>query len=329
MPYDDESLGTQGEVDVEETNDDAGNSGGKSDDQGDQPFLVVNDRQQYKTREEAIRAYNEAGTRIAQLSAWEKELERYGVKDPKIASQLFEELISSRQKLSEFEKANKSSVQNGDQGKGATSSDDDAELSKEDKAALKWLQKHAPRLGFVPKEDLQALKKEFEEFKNSTTQGAEAAQEMRRQSVIADGKNSVVQFLAADKISDDAEGTKAGIVETLITAWINSNDERVQKFWAGGTVTQAVLKEGYEAVKKNLGWTGQATSQQPSNTALNKGKQLQRNKNLPNTGAAGKGKDQQRDNVRKDAGGRKDYIGSKHDEAWEVASKHFAGTSAA
>jgi hypothetical protein len=327
MPYDDEQDGThQNDVDVDVTNDADGNSGGGSDDQGDQPFLVVNDRQQYKTREEAIRAYNEAGTRIAQLSAWEKELERYGVKDPKIASQLFDELLTSRQKLSEFEKANKSSAQNGDAGKGATTSEDDADLSKEDKAALKWLQKHAPRLGFVPKEELQSLKKEFEDFKNSATQNNEAAQERYRSSVIADGKNSVVQLLAADKISDDAEGTKAGIVETLITAWINSNDERVQKFWTGGTVTQALLKEGYEAVKKNLGWSGQANSQQ--NTALDKGKQLQRNRTLPKTDAAGKNR-QQNDGVRKDAAGRKDHIGSVHDKAWEIAEKHFAGRSAA
>lgn len=37
----------------------------------DAPFLKVNDRQVYKTQDEAIRAYGEASSRIAQLSPWE------------------------------------------------------------------------------------------------------------------------------------------------------------------------------------------------------------------------------------------------------------------
>jgi hypothetical protein len=326
MPQNDDQDVTHQDVDVDVTNDAAGNSDDGSDDQGDEPFLVVNDRQQYKTREEAVRAYTEAGSRIAQLTAWEKDLDRYGVKDPRVAAQLFDELISLRQ---EREKAQKDaqSAAGADKSKSGTSTDDDAELSKEDKAALKWLQKHAPRLGFVPKEELQTLKKDFEDFKTSTTQGTEAAQEERRQTVIADGKNSVTQLLTADKISDTT-GAKANMVETLITAWINQDEARTKKFWMGGVVTQTLLKEGYDLVKKELGW-GQATQQNDAAAAaLNKGRALQRNRTLPKTGAAGKGSNQN-DGVRKDAAGRKDHIGSVHDAAWQVAEKHFAGRSGA
>ena len=320
MPYNDEELDTQGtEVDVDGTNDADGNSDGGSDDQGNEPFLVVNDRQTYKTREEAIRGINEAGTRIAQLSAWEKELDRYGVKDPRVAAQLFDELLEARTKLAEAEKAaGKSSAQ--DQNK--TQTDDEADLSKEDKAALAWLKKHAPRLGFVPKEELQSLKKEIEELKTSTAQDKEASQEQRRQSAVAEGRSAVASFLTTDKI----DLAKQRTVETLIAAWINADDARVDRFHAGGSVQQALLKEGYEEAKKELGW-GQSQQNNGTSTAVNKGKALVRNKTLPQAGAANRGS-RQNDGVRKDAAGRKDHIGSVHDKAWEIASKHFSHTSA-
>lgn len=322
MPYDDEALDTQGEVDVDDvSNDTDGNSDGGSDDQGDEPFLVVNDRQTYKTREEAIRGIQEAGSRIAQLSAWEKNLERYGVKDPQVAAQLFDELIEARTKLAEAEKAAKTSSA---QDPSKTQSDDEADLSKEDKAALKWLQKHAPRLGFVPKEELQALKKEVEDMKASNSQREESTQEARRQSAIAEGRSAVSTFLAADKI----DAGKQRVVETLITAWINADDKRVDAFHAGGAIQRDLLKQGYEEAKKDLG-LGTAQQQQTSTSAaVQKGAALRRNKTLPQAGASGRGS-RQNDGVRKDAAGRKDHIGSVHDKAWEIAQKHFSGTSAA
>lgn len=321
MPYDDEALDTQGEVDVDDvSNDTDGNSDGGSDDQGNEPFLVVNDRQVYKTREDAIRGAQEAGATIARLSAWEKNLERYGVKDPQIASQLFDELIEARAKLAEAEKAAKTS--SSDTSK--TSTDDEADLSKEDKAALKWLQKHAPRLGFVPKEELQALKKEVEEMKASTTQSAEAAQESRRQSAIAEGRSAVSQFLSADKI----DAGKQRVVETLMAAYINADDARVDKFHAGGAIQRDLLKEAYEEAKKDLGLGTSQQQQTATSAAVQKGKALQRNKTLPQTGSSNRGSRQNND-VRKDAAGRKDHIGSVHEKAWEIAQKHFTGTSAA
>lgn len=330
MPYDDD-VDTQQDVDVDVTNDVDGNSNDGSDDQGDEPFLVVNDRQQYKTREEAVRGIQEAGETIARLSAWDKELERYGVKDPRVAAQLFDELLEARKKLAEAEKAAKESssksVQSGNDKQ--TTTTDDSDLSKEDQAALKWLKKHAPRLGFVPQTELQSLKDELQKqiaeqgkLIDGFKQQGETAKEEQRQSLIADGQSSVKQWLATDKISDP-DGAKQNVIETLVTAWINQDEKRVNRFYAGGSSLTSLLKEGYDLAKKTLGWgTQPATSD-----AVNKGRQLHRNRSLPQAGAAGQGR-RQNDGVKRDAGGRKDHIGSVHTKAWEMAQKHFSGTSA-
>jgi hypothetical protein len=45
----------------------------------EEPYLAVNDRTVYKTKDDAVRGYNEAANRIAQLSAWEKQAKQYGL----------------------------------------------------------------------------------------------------------------------------------------------------------------------------------------------------------------------------------------------------------
>lgn len=61
-----------------------------------EPFLVVSERQKYQTREEAQKAYLESGTRIAHLSKWEETAKEYGVEDPAVVKQLFDELLQFR-----------------------------------------------------------------------------------------------------------------------------------------------------------------------------------------------------------------------------------------
>jgi hypothetical protein len=313
------------DVDVEGQDPDGsdGNSGapGEGGDQSNEDFLVINDRQRYKTQEEAIRAFGEAGERIAQLSGWEKELKRYGVEDPRVAATLLDELIQHRQDREKREKEAKGAPA---EQKKTTATDDEADLSKEDQDALKWLKKHAPRLGFVPKDELQPTIDELKQQIAELKQGNESANEERRNSLIEDGRSNVTKWLADDKFADP-DGNKRQIVETLVTAWINSDDARVKKFYAGGIVTSNLLKEGYDLAKKQLGWSAAAGTKQNSSTsyAQSKGNALVRNgRRLPQPGMAGK-QTKQDDGVKRDAGGRKDYIGSAHNKAWEIAEKHF------
>jgi len=48
----------------------------------EEPFLRVNDRTVYKTREDALKGLDEAGKRISTLSAWEKEARNWGLDKP-------------------------------------------------------------------------------------------------------------------------------------------------------------------------------------------------------------------------------------------------------
>jgi hypothetical protein len=310
------------DVDVQDPDGGDGNSGasGEGGDQSNEDFLVINDRQRYKTQEEAIRAFGEAGERIAQLSGWEKELKRYGVSDPQVAAQLFDELIKSRQEKEQREKEAKGASE--EQKKTTATNADEADLSKEDQDALKWLKKHAPRLGFVPKDELKQTVDELKQQIQTLQQGNESASEERRSSLIEEGRSNVTKWLADDKVADP-DGSKRQIVETLVTAWINSDDARVKKFYAGGIVTSNLIKEGYDLAKKQLGWGAQAKPTTSTSYAQSKGNALARNgRRLPQPGMAGKA-GKVNDGVRSDAGGRKDYIGSAHNKAWEIASKHF------
>jgi len=316
MAVNDDAQGTLEQVDV--TGQESAESGYSGESSENDDFLVVNDRVKYATREDAIKAYQESGNRIEQLSVWEKELKDYGITDPKVVRQLLNELVQRRNDAEKAEKQAKEAAGDG-KGKQTTRSDDSDELSKEDQAALKWLQKMAPRLGYVPKDELQ---KTVEELKGQITElqaGTQAAQEERRSSLIDSGRQNVSQWLSDDKIADP-DGNKRHVIETLVTAWINQDDERVNKFYQGGSVTKELLKEGYDLAKKSLGWTGA----QPDATsrAADKGRAIQRNKSLPKPGTSGKA-GQQTDGVRRDAAGRRDHIGSAHNAAWEIANKHF------
>src|SRR5580658_986846 len=62
----------------------------------DEPFLPVNDRTVYKTREDAIKGYNDAAQRISQLSGWERQAKQYGLTDPRQLDAVAKELLELR-----------------------------------------------------------------------------------------------------------------------------------------------------------------------------------------------------------------------------------------
>ena len=65
------------------------------------PFLPVNDRTTYRTREDAVRGFNEAANRIQQLSQWEKEAKQWGLADPTQFRAVANELLQLRREKAE------------------------------------------------------------------------------------------------------------------------------------------------------------------------------------------------------------------------------------
>src|ERR1700688_348397 len=65
----------------------------------EEPYLAVNDRTVYKTKDDAVRGYNEAASRIAQLSGWEKQAKQYGLTDPAQLDAIAKELLQARKDL--------------------------------------------------------------------------------------------------------------------------------------------------------------------------------------------------------------------------------------
>lgn len=317
-------------VDVDVDSDGTGGNPDGSND-SNEDFLVVNERTRFKSQEDAIKSFNEAGSRIAELSQWEKELkERYGVADPQSAGRLLQELIQLREEKAALAKEQKESASK--QNTAVTRSDEDEVLSKEDADALKWLRKFAPRLGYVPQAELtktvEDLKAELKTLQDQSAQSSTRYQEEQRSQLVDSGRESVLSLMAGDRIVDNADGDKIAVIEGLIRDWVNADNSRVERFYAGAASSKALVKEGYDRAVKVLGWKTSASSSGSTSYAQSKGAALARNgKRMPQNGVSNKQSKNNASDVRTDAGGKKDFIGSAHNKAWDIASKHFSGTS--
>jgi hypothetical protein len=326
MPIDE--MDNTSTVDVEDVND------GSQDNTGDQDtdFLVVNERTRFRTAEDAIKSFDEAGKRIQSLSGWEKEIkDRFGVSDPQTAAALLQELADRREAERTAAAAPKPKP-----AAATTQTDDEEGLSTEDAQALKWLKKHAPRLGFVPKEELTTLKdelqKQIEELRTGNSEASQQVFEAQRNALVDSGRESLKGWMATEKITDNADGEKQLVIESLIRDWVNSDPDRQRRFFASTSESRAVVKEGFDKAIRLLGWktVGTSSSSNASSHAANKGAALARNsKRMPQNGPASRAQNNSgKPQTRVDAGGRKDFIGSAHNDAWEIANKHFHGTSA-
>jgi hypothetical protein len=315
-------------VDVEDVAD------GSQDNTGDQDsdFLVVNERTRFRTAEDAIKSFDEAGKRIQSLSGWEKEIkDRFGVNDPQTAAALLQELVERRAEAERTAAAAKSQKTTAT----TVKTDDEEGLSTEDAQALKWLKKHAPRLGFVPQEELKStveeLKAQIEELKTGNTAASQQVFESQRNSLIDSGRESVKGWMTTEKIAD-TDGEKQLVIESLVRDWVNSDQERVKRFYASSSESRALLKEGFDKAIKVLGWktTGAGSTNTSTSHAINKGAALARNsKRMPQNGQGSRAQNNSgKPQTRVDAGGKKDYIGSAHNDAWDIAQRHFSGHSA-
>src|SRR5580692_8154432 len=235
MPIDE--MDNTSTVDVDEVNDGSQNN---TDDQ-DTDFLVVNERTRFRTAEDAIKSFDEAGKRIQSLSGWEKEIkDRFGVNDPQTAAALLQELVERRAEAERNAAAAKSQKTTAT----TVKTDDEEGLSTEDAQALKWLKKHAPRLGFVPQEELKStveeLKAQIEELKTGNTAASQQVFESQRNSLIDSGRENVKGWMATEKITD-TDGEKQLVIESLVRDWVNADQERIKRFYASPSESRSLI----------------------------------------------------------------------------------------
>lgn len=343
-----QDLNTQ-DPELEQEEVDSNQDGGDSDSSSSEddqprvrkPFLEVDERTKYNTREEAVRGYAEAGKRIAALSAWEKELKDYDVTPTDVRSYL-DELIETRQTAAQLqaelkhfkeerERERQESRDKGGNSNSATRVDPAAKLTKEEKEAVEWMKEQLPGLGLISKEEAMAQIKALTEAKDQSTGRLDKLeafqaqqQEQYRQSLLSDSRSKLKNWMGEDGYTDNEEGSLQLVIESYIKSWIESDQtgRRLQKYFSGGDLKDAVVKEGYEKVKGALGMVKSTSS---TTYAKSKAAALKRNgKVLPNPditkGKPSSGKSKPKLN----SAGKRDYIGEKHNEAWEVASRIFS-----
>jgi hypothetical protein len=273
----------------------------------EEPYLAVNDRTVYKTKDDAIRGYSEAANRIAQLSGWEKQAKAYGLNDPRQLDAVAKELLELRQKVADAAKQVSQPKQ----------SDQADPKAKETAQTIKWLRDQ----GFISKEEQEAslkeLRDQIEEFKQWNSRSEEA----RFQNQEAEARNDLNGYLSAAGVKDDANGSKAMVIGTLVKDWINNSEERVEQWSRGGIHAKNLVKEGTDYAINMLGWKaapaapGALKPTDPGYAAA-KAKAVATNKKLPAPGTGRTHGDGSKPKV------QKGHINAAlHDKAWEIFSK--------
>ena len=271
----------------------------------DEPYLAVNDRTTYKTKDEAIKGYNEAANRIAQLSGWEKQAKIYGLTDPRQLDAVASELLALRQEKADAAK------QAGIKTQKSSSADPKAKEAEQ-------VREYMRNLGYVSKDDQEAALKELREQIAEMRQSGTQSRELYFQNLEEESRNDLDSMLAAKGIQDDASKTKATVIGTLIKDWVNNSDERVDQWSKGGVSAKALVKEGFEHAAKLLGWGTQTAGKvlKPTDPgyAAAKAKALAANKKgLPAPGTA---KDPK---TGKFTPKQKGHINAElHEKAWEM-----------
>jgi hypothetical protein len=251
-------------------------------DKPEEPFLPVNDRTVYRTREDAVRGYNEAANRIQQLSQWEREAKQWGLADPTQFRAVANELLQLRREKAEAAaQAGRQNVE-----RQANPADPKAKEAAQVREYLKGL-------GYVSKEEQAEALQELRDFMNEQRQQGAQSTELRFQTQEADARDDVSGYLESDGFKDDGTGMKMSIVGTLIKDWINGSDERVDQWSRGGRAAQGLVKEGYGFVMQHLGWKADAATTaagglKPTDPgyADAKAQAAARNKKLPTQGTA-------------------------------------------
>ena len=277
----------------------------------EEPYLSVNDRTVYKTKDDAVRGYNEAASRIAQLSGWEKQAKEYGLSDPKQLQAVANELLALRK-----EKADAAA-------KLASTPKTEEPADPKKAAETKQVKEYLKNLGYISKEEQAEGMKALQDRLDGFEQSGKQSEARRFENQEADARDDVSGYLSKAGIKDDATGTKLSIVGTLVKTWVNEDETRIERWARGGTSAKTLIKEGFDQMLGGLGWkapvtpaAGQLKPTDPGYAAAKAKAQVANKGKLPAPGT-GKGHG--------DGSKPKKQVGhinaALHDKAWEYFQK--------
>lgn len=226
-----DQLVTQAD-DVEQLDPNAVDDGGAGG--AEQPFLRVNERTVYKTQEEALRGFNEAQGRITSLSQLQNQIEHYvgkGKATPEYVSALLTELVQERQAKAQGAKSTKSTTSDDPEFEGQS-----PEQVAQAKAAIKWMETHGPKAGFVSKKDYDELKGQIEKLTGSQTEEYAASQD----ALADDCRARLTAFLSTSKV--DLSENEFKDLEEEIKGYVEGSQKRLadwQRFVKTGNTAAA------------------------------------------------------------------------------------------
>lgn len=208
----------------------------------DEPYLKINDRQVYKTKEDAIKGYEEAGKTITSLSGFKKVLEELGAPkdaDPEYLRGLLTEYIQLAKEKQAAATASKT--------KSTTSEDDkefegvDPQIVAQTKRGRQWLKDNAEKVGLISQEKYSKLEERLGKLEGGISQ----REQEERDSAIEEGQQKLTGWLSEAKVeltSDEREE-----LEDLIVAYVNSK-QSLTKQWLSGDRSQKIqlIRTGYE-----------------------------------------------------------------------------------
>lgn len=212
-------------------------------------FLAVDERTKYRTKEDALKAYQNAGTRIKELSVWEKEVGKtYGLNPQQVKTVLAEYV-----KMKEASKAPAK----------AEGSATEPTLDPKEKAAREWMTKAlADELGMSVK-DVKARLAKLDAIEQKTSSFEKQQEEAKTNQYHDEQRSYLKSWLTdngylgkpANKQEADAQARFMLKLERSIKAEIESSDENLEKYYEGGDTTREFLASIFKDVLETYGRT--------------------------------------------------------------------------
>lgn len=250
----------------------------------DEPFLQVNDRTTYKTREEALKGFEEAQKTITSLSGFKKALEDLGAPKDADANYL-KGLLTEYIRLAQAEKAAKAAAPS----KKTTSSEDDKEfegmspeLVAQTKRGREWLKQNAEKVGLISQEKFNALQEKLNALEGGLSSRAKAEVD----AAISEGQQKVTTWLGEAKVSLTEEERED--LEDYIVSFINAKPSRVQQWENGDRAMRLdLIRKGYETFLPVVKPGASPVAKAASTASAGKTKigLVNRTRNLPQNGS--------------------------------------------
>lgn len=225
-----------------------------------EPFLRVNDRTSYDTREAAVDAFDSAGKRIAELSPWGEFAQRYQFKSAEEAEAVLAEYLDLKRQAEAaaqavppvatdaYEKMSNEDIV-------SRSQSGDAKATAE--WERRWVAQQAEKAGYVKKDYVD---KRFTELQTSQQ---EKAQESRRTHAITEGGSILGELLLKEGIDAKENAELVEAAHDNIENWIvrQSRDAKgepipgslEEQFFASAEGRRKVIEQGVQRYLKSLG----------------------------------------------------------------------------